>query len=100
MNPRFVWPSVALAAVGAVVACVMALARVDTAVIVTVLSLLITPVLGALLVGQVSELKASTAQVVTQTNGNLGRLLDLVEKQSGQLAAAPPAAPVDEQRAA
>jgi hypothetical protein len=91
MNPRFVWPAVVLAGIGAVVACVMAIARVDTTVIVTVLSLLITPVLGALILGQVSELKANSQQQLHQTNGTQSRLVDIIERQALMLAAAPPA---------
>jgi ABC-type transport system involved in cytochrome bd biosynthesis fused ATPase/permease subunit len=102
MNPRNVWPAVALAGIGAVVACVMAIARVDTTVIVTVLSLLITPVLGALILGQVAELKSTSQHQLQQTNGNTTRMLDILEGQSQLLAAATPAAepPSDARHAA
>jgi hypothetical protein len=105
MNPRFIWPAVVLAGIGALTAAVMALAHVDPVVIVTILSLLVTPVLGAFLAQQLGEIKAAGAQVIQQTNGNIGRLVDLVERQGQMLAAskAPdpvPVAPLLEERQA
>lgn len=85
------WPAVVLAAVGMVVVAVMALGGVDPSTIVLVVSLLVTPILGALIAGQVAEMKGATAQVAQQTNGNQARLLDILEAQGRMLATSAPA---------
>lgn len=96
MNPRLAWPAVALAGLGAVIACVMAIAHVPLDTIVVVASLLVTPVLAALVAGQLGEMKGQQQQIVQQTNGNVTRLVDILERQ-GQLLAnsQPPAAAPD-----
>ncbi len=93
MNQRLVWPAVSLASIGMIVACVMAVANVETATIIVIVSLMITPVLGALLAGQVAEIKGTTAQVVEQTNGHTTQLLHMVEEHTRMLAAAMPVRP-------
>lgn len=71
-----------------IVACltsvtVLAIARVDTTVIVAVIGAAVTPVLGALLYGKVE----ATYQ---NSNGNTTKLVELVSRQSDQLAQAMP----------
>lgn len=90
MNPRLAWPTVALAGLGAVVAGVMAIMHVSADTIALVASLMIVPVLTAFLAGQISEIKGQSNQIMANTNGNLARLVDIIERQSQQLAAAQP----------
>ncbi|HET6215357.1 MAG TPA: hypothetical protein VFE14_21000 [Micromonosporaceae bacterium] len=91
MNPRFVWPAVVLATIAMATVCVMAVAGVERETIVLATSLLVTPILGAMIAGQVSEVRGHTQQVVEQTNGQMNRLLSLVERQGEMLAATMPA---------
>lgn len=86
MNPRSVWPAVVLASIGAIVGGVMAVMKVPSDVIALVASLMIVPVLTALLAGQISELKGTTNQLSSQTNGNWSKMIEL-------LAQAPPPPP-------
>lgn len=106
MSKSILWPIVALVAIGSTAATIMALAHVDQSIIALVLVGLIAPVLAALVTGRQEATTASVQAVQQQTNGNTGRLLDLVEKLGGQLAASTPptstpaAAQSDEQQAA
>lgn len=95
MNARNVWPAVVLAGGAMVVVAVMAIAGVDKDTIMLMISLLVVPVLGALLAGQLVENRAATQAVQQQTNGNQSRLLDILEAQGKLLAqsTAPAAAP-------
>jgi hypothetical protein len=94
MNPRNVWPAVVLAAVGIVAATVMAIAGVSRETILVTLSLMVTPVLGALLAAQVAQVHGQTAQVVQNTNGNQAKLLDMLDAQGKMLATMTPIRPV------
>lgn len=85
MNPRFVWPAVALAGLGMVVAAAMAMARVPADTIVLIVSIMVTPVLTAFIAGQIAEVRGTTQQVQQQTNGNVTRMLDIMESQSRML---------------
>ncbi len=78
MNPRSLWPAVVLASVGAIVGCIMAVFKVPSDVIALVASLMIVPVLTALVTGQISELKGTTSQLTTQTNGNWSKMIELL----------------------
>ena len=114
MNERLVWQVVILVGIGAAAATIMALAHVDQAVIITVLTLLVVPVLAAMISAKQAETGAAVQQVKEQTNGNFTRLMEMLERANNQLAVStPPLAPVvtlpapvepvdqvDEQRAA
>ena len=65
----------------------MAVAHVDSGVIVTILALLLIPVLGAFIGQQLGKIEANGTQVIQQTNGNLSRMLDVLERQGQMLAA-------------
>ncbi len=78
MNPRSLWPAVVLASVGAIVGCVMAIFKVPSDVIALVASLMIVPVLTAMVTGQISELRGTTSQLTTQTNGNWSKMIELL----------------------
>lgn len=94
MNARLAWPAVSLAAAGMASVAVMAIAHVDTQVILLCVMGLIGPVLTAMVAAQVSEVKSQTETVERQTNGNSAALLDMVRRQSELLAAStPPAEP-------
>ena len=90
MNPRFVWPAAALAAVGLVVCGAMAIAHVPIETITVIGSLMGTPVLAAFVAGQIAEVKGTTAQVAQQTNGLNTRLVDIIERQGQMLHLAAP----------
>lgn len=91
MNPRFVWPAVALVAVALAATATMAVAGVDRETIVVMVSLMVSPVLTAILAVQVAEVRSTTNQVAQQTNGTQSRLLSMVEQQGRLLAAMSPA---------
>lgn len=78
MNSKSTWPAVVLASVGAIVGAVMAIMKVSPDTIALVASLMVVPVITALLAGQVSELKGTTNQLTTQTNGNWSKVLELL----------------------
>jgi hypothetical protein len=103
MNQHLVWPGVVLVGIGAACATIMALAHVDPSVIITVLTLLVVPVLAAMISAKQAETGATVQAVKEQTNGNTTALLQIIREQSNQLAAAAPAQlpvpPVEEQRA-
>lgn len=91
---RTVWPVVVLAAVAMVVAGVLAFAKVDKEVLLLILTATATPVLGALISMQMGETKGTVQAVQQQTNGNTTRMLEIMDRQSRDLAAAhPPATP-------
>lgn len=79
------WPAIVLAAIAIVCVTILAALRVDTTVIVSTIGVVAVPVIGALIYGATQEIKV-------QTNGNTSRLVELIEKQSAQLAAMTPAA--------
>lgn len=91
MNPRFVWPAVVLVGVAMVVTAVMAIAKVDRETIIVVISLMVSPVLTALVAVQVAEVRSTANQVAHQTNGTNSRLLAILEAQGQMLAAMSPA---------
>jgi hypothetical protein len=84
------WALVALVAIGAAAGTAMAIAGVGTSTITTLMSLLVVPVLAALIGAKQGETGAAVQQVKEQTNGNLSRMLDIIERQGAQLAAATP----------
>ncbi len=86
MTSRNVWPAVVLASVGAVIGCIMAIMKVPTDTIALVASLMVVPVLTALVTAQISELKGTTTQLSSQTNGNWSKMIEL-------LAQSPPVPP-------
>lgn len=86
MTWRNAWPSVIIAAVGAAVAGTMAISRVPQDTIVLIMSILVVPVISALIGGQLGETKSSVNAIQQQTNGNMGRLLGILESQSNMLA--------------
>ncbi|GAA4699711.1 hypothetical protein [Phytohabitans rumicis] len=91
MNPRFVWPAVVLVGVAMIVTAVMAIAGVDRETIVVVISLMVSPVLTAMLAIQVAEVRSTTNQVAHQTNGTNTRMMEIIEAQGRLLAAMSPA---------
>ncbi|MFD2763923.1 hypothetical protein [Micromonospora eburnea] len=93
MNPRFMWAAVVLAGLAVAAAAVMAIAGVSTDTIVVVMSLLVVPVLTAMVAAQVADVKSTTSQVAQQTNGNVTRLMEIIAEQSRQLAASKPVTP-------
>lgn len=94
MSPRGIWPAVVLASVGACVCAVMAIYKVDAATIALIASLMIVPVLTALVTGQLSELKGVTNQLSTQTNGNWSKMIELLANaQPAQNVNTPPSTP-------
>lgn len=86
------WPLVAL--VGIVLAAVSAMLYlgVPEATITTLVGLVVVPALAAFGASQLAGAREQIGQVQQQTNGNLSRLVDLVEKQ-GQIIASLPALP-------
>lgn len=96
MNPKLVWPVVVLVGIGMTAATVMALAGVGPGTIAGVMSMLVLPVLAAMLAAKQAETGAVVQQVKEQTNGNIGRLIDLIERQGVKLAESTPP-PVDQQ---
>ena len=92
MNPRLVWPAVVLAGLAVAAAAVMAIAKVPQETILFVMSLLVVPVLTAMVAAQVADVKTTANQVAQQTNGNVTKLMEIIEQQSAQLAASKPAA--------
>lgn len=90
MNPKFVWPAVTLAGLAMVAATIMVVMKVDRETIVIVMSMLVVPVLGAMIAAQVSNLQSTTQQVQQQTNGTQTRLLEIIAEQSRQLAVSQP----------
>lgn len=90
MNPRNVWPAVALAGIAMSVVAVMAIAHVDKDTIFLVASVLVVPVLAALLAAQNADTSSKVATLVAQTNGNQSRQLDIMESQSKMLAGSQP----------
>ena len=91
MNTKLVWPAVVLAGVAVAAAAVMAIAKVPQETILFVMSLIVVPVLTAMVAAQVADVKTTATQVAQQTNGNITRLMDIIEGQSRQLAASQPA---------
>lgn len=85
MESRHVWPAVALAVASLAAVVVLAALGKDTTVILTALGVVVVPLLGGLLVGQVQRVR-------DQTNGNTSALLELVRGQQ-QIIASLPAAP-------
>lgn len=90
MNPRLAWAAVALAAVGMVVAGVMAIAGVDQTTIIALTAVLVGPVLTALVGAQVADVKATAGRVEQNTNGSQAALLAIIREQSELLAASAP----------
>ena len=85
MNTKLAWPAVLLSCVGMVVAGVMAIMKVSQDLILLVVSLMITPVITALVAGQIAKVEGSQQQLIQNTNGNLSRLVDIIERQSQML---------------
>lgn len=91
MNPRFMWPAVVLAGLAVAAATAMAIAGVPQETILFVMSLIVVPVLTAMVAAQVADVKTTTNQVAQQTNGINTKLMEIVAEQSRQLAASKPA---------
>lgn len=92
MNSQNRWPLVAL--VGIVLAAIagMFYLKVPETTITTLVGLVVVPALAAFGASQLAQQGERIGQVQQQTNGNLSRLVDLVEKQ-GQIIASLPALP-------
>lgn len=92
MNPRNAWPAVALAGMDIIAVSIMAAFRVDVAIIAGVATGPAMLVLAALVSAQNASTQATVQAVQQQTNGNLSRMLDILEAQGNKLAAMHPPA--------
>lgn len=93
MNPRFMWPAVVLAGMGVAAAAVMAIMKVPQETILFVMSVIVVPVLTAMVAAQVADVKSTASQVQQQTNGINSKLMEIIDHQSRLLGSSTPARP-------
>lgn len=86
------WAAVVLAGLAVAAATVMAIAKVPQETILFVMSLIVVPVLTAMVAGQVAGVQSTTTQVAQQTNGNVTKMMEIIDQQSRMLAASKPVA--------
>jgi hypothetical protein len=98
MKPVVIVTVGALAAVVLVLVAGLVAIGKDPTPLMTAVSLVVTPVLGALLYGEVREARSEVSEVRRQTNGSTSELLQMVRALTGTPRSAdadPPAPPVD-----
>lgn len=90
MNPKSVWPLAAIIVAGMLAVTLMVLFHADAALILTVATIMLITVPSTFLAGQQGQTQAAVQAVQQQTNGNQGRLVDILEAQGKMLAAMHP----------
>jgi hypothetical protein len=84
VDRTLVWAGVALVAIITGAATFLAAIKADTSVILTVVSVIVVPMLGAFGYSEIKALRQSTDHVRQQTNGNTTQMLDMLREVLNQ----------------
>lgn len=90
MQWRNAWPAVVVAVAGSVVAAVMAIAGINSELIIEIATIMVVPVIAALVAGQQAQTGATVEHIRTQTNGNISQMLTMLQQQTRMLAESTP----------